>query len=652
MSKGAPSHSSGGMYNTTSTETTALLPPPPQQQQQQQQQALQGSVHPHHPQQPSSSSPSPTPPLFAQPHPSALAAAAVAAPGGVSHDLPSSTDQAPTNPTAQDFFFPPTFNRSIQRYYRFTSTTLTPIAALHKTPRTVSTTNNNNNNSQSPTAAAAGYTGLLRRSAVIPSHGTDPTGEWVLVSVGGRSGWARKKQQLMVDDPSSEQQSQQQQATLPTYAGFTPADSFRASEAWMGNHVFLCHGKVMLGSDAPSLFFTNGLLLIGLSIYFGYVLPKAAQLAALQQQHEDGSHDIVGSSSSSFNTTNTTTNTANLEDLVLDWFLFDRPTTVTWLYWISGILTVLTFWTLWKTAVSDPGILPPLSSPLKPPAPPLSSLGGPAGYRYCSTCNIFRPPRSKHCNSCNCCVSKFDHHCPWTGNCIGERNHRVFFCFLLSITSLLMLVSAVSVRLLWTAYQYISIADTPGIGPVLKLKYQDFFAYSERTSHRLWDAILSMPLVCLFGIFILLCTWSLLSLLGYHAAIITVAQTTNERVRGVYRHGGAVNPNDHGCWHNWCRSFWCKRTPASRLPSDFSQIIQAYDRAHKDYEQPWNPASAAGICVASSSSSSPPQPSSLPPPAGAAAVGTAATTAVGNGGGSGSGLGIENGVPTKAVTQV
>ncbi|KAL7579896.1 hypothetical protein ACA910_004903 [Epithemia clementina (nom. ined.)] len=265
----------------------------------------------------------------------------------------------------------------------------------------------------------------------------------------------------------------------------------------------------MLGSNAPSLFFTNGLLLIGLSIYYGYVLPKLGQLAALQQQHEDGRHDVVGSLSS-FNTTNYTTSTTNLEDLILDWFLFDQPTTVTWLYWISGILTVFTFCTLLNTALLDLGILPPLSS-LKLPAPPLSSLGGPAGHRYCSTCNIFRPPRSKHCNFCNCCVSKFDHHCAWTGNCIGASNHRVCFCFLLSITLLLILVTAVSVCLLW----------------------------------------------------------SLLSLLGYHAAIITVAQTTNNCVRGIYQKSSAMNPNNFGCWHNWCHSFWCKRNPGQSIAQRF-----------------------------------------------------------------------------------
>ena len=230
--------------------------------------------------------------------------------------------------SVQSFFFPKE-NPTIQRYYKFSATPMTPFAALHKRPGA---------------GDAGGVTGLLRRSAVLPSHGTDPSGDWILVSVGGRSGWARRRRKV------------------GDVGNFRMVKDFKAIEGWMGNHIFACGGKLMLGSDAPLFLFTNALIIIGV-----------------------------------------------LVDLVL---LLPQETNPWWLsrgynYWATSILAVVALISLWISATMDPGIIPAVSSPYKPPPPP-GPIGGPTGYRYCQTCNIFRPPRSKHCNSCNVCVSKFD----------------------------------------------------------------------------------------------------------------------------------------------------------------------------------------------------------------------------------------------------
>jgi len=438
------------------------------------------------------------------------------------HPLPSYP------PSAYDLYFNNS-NPTVQRYYRFNATPITPIVALHKKPGASSSNNSHSN----AAVVTSGVTGLLRRSAVVPSHGTDVSGDWILVSVGGRSGWARKK------------------SPRQHFSGFTLAEKFSATEGWMGNHAFACGGKLMLGSDAPSLVFTNLLIVMGYVLHFCIVLPRLQQMEELGRNLVPGSEwlmAIISSSSTDHDGSN-------------GWHWHVQP-----LFWWSVVLGSLSLIMLWVSALMDPGIIPPVSSPAKAPVPDGVPLGGPLGYRYCSTCNIFRPPRSKHCNSCNVCVSKFDHHCPWVGNCIGERNHRFFFVFLVCVSGMTILTTICALEVLLDAFQTTSHVVTNDDGTIINMS----------NMQRLWKAILSEKLTFLFGSFTLLCAWSLTSLLCFHGMIISVAQTTNERVRGVYRFGQVENKADKGCCLNWYAAA-CTPCSVSRLPIDMSsQVITDY----------------------------------------------------------------------------
>ncbi|KAF2456870.1 Palmitoyltransferase [Lineolata rhizophorae] len=49
--------------------------------------------------------------------------------------------------------------------------------------------------------------------------------------------------------------------------------------------------------------------------------------------------------------------------------------------------------------------------------------------RWCSKCNIYKPPRAHHCKSCQRCILKMDHHCPWTVNCVSHVTFPHFIRF-------------------------------------------------------------------------------------------------------------------------------------------------------------------------------------------------------------------------------
>lgn len=66
--------------------------------------------------------------------------------------------------------------------------------------------------------------------------------------------------------------------------------------------------------------------------------------------------------------------------------------------------------------------------------------------KYCTTCHIWRPPRTSHCRVCNGCVVNHDHHCNYINNCVGIRNYQYFLWFLLSSViccGLLIIMSAI-----------------------------------------------------------------------------------------------------------------------------------------------------------------------------------------------------------------
>ena len=131
----------------------------------------------------------------------------------------------------------------------------------------------------------------------------------------------------------------------------------RWMDIWPGHHTFLLGGRLILGSN-PLLFLITLLLQLASLTLFAIVI-------------------------------------------VLPTF----P-----LYYLLPIVVLFPplFVSFLAASLSDPGILPPLST-FVPLQPTQVDIDG-ATRKWCVYCRLWRARRAKHCKYCHVCVDEFDHH--------------------------------------------------------------------------------------------------------------------------------------------------------------------------------------------------------------------------------------------------
>ncbi|KFG58122.1 DHHC zinc finger domain-containing protein [Toxoplasma gondii RUB] len=196
-----------------------------------------------------------------------------------------------------------------------------------------------------------------------------------------------------------------------------------------------------------------------------------------------------------------------------------------------ALLLAAVFGTLFTTAFSDPGIIPRQPRPEELPSGPsrvkfVVINGVSVPQKWCTTCCLFRPPRTKHCSTCDNCVQRFDHHCPWVSNCIGQRNYRVFFFFVF-----------------FAALYALAVVVGAGAAIIAEIHSKDL----EISLESLWQTARDCPRLAGLFVYGVCCCIPLANLCCFNFYLILNNLTTNEDVLQLFPER---NPYSLGCLTN------------------------------------------------------------------------------------------------------
>jgi len=204
------------------------------------------------------------------------------------------------------------------------------------------------------------------------------------------------------------------------------------------------------------------------------------------------------------------------------------------------------------TSVTNPGIIPKLEvdmsllsriSRIRPASQ--KTMGIVNGKRiklsFCSSCLIFRPPRTYHCYYWDNCVEVMDHHWRYISWWIGKRNYLYFMIFITSLTWIIGFAIAISFKVMVQAEGQFADVLRDNIPAIFIIIY--YFA---------------------IGCFVVVLTF-------YHYVIILRGETTHENLKRIYNK--KTNPFTRGIIHN-VRMQLCPKKGENRMRHPYDMFAQ------------------------------------------------------------------------------